>query len=151
MAIFTVSAISCTKEGTETDRTVDPAYVGEWHLTKAVSEGVEIPDALEVYLCLMADGTFELYQKSPEDQMRYDKYTGTWYCTEGLLVGEYSDGTPWGAKYTPVLSGNKLVLKSTDLMEVQTYEKGVLAEEEKEDANLMTPVKSGNRLYRPIL
>lgn len=142
--------ISCAKDDNAPSRYIDKALVGEWHLTGAVSEGSEIDLDTEIYMVLSPDGTFDLYQKEP-DQLRYDRFTGIWYCLDGKIMGEYSDGSAWGASYIPKVSGKRLIFSSVDLMETQTYEKGSLPESEKQDAYLITSVKSAPAATSPIL
>ena len=142
--------ISCTKDDSTPSRYIDKALVGEWHLTGAVSEGYEVNSDTDIYMVLSEDGTFDIYQKGP-DQLRYDRFTGIWYCLDGKVMGEYSDGSAWGASYIPKVSGDRLIFSSVDLMETQTYEKGSLAESEKQNASLITKIKSVQAATSPIL
>ena len=150
MAVVLIAAAACSKEEGEPKKYIDPAFVGEWHLTEATSEGVTINDNLDVYIVLNEDGSFEIYQQNLEEQLRYDKYTGTYYCQSGLMTGVYSDGKSWGAKYIPSVSDDRLTLKSNDFMEVQKYKRESLSEEEKQDASIVS-VKSSASVYSPIL
>ena len=127
---------ACQKEeGTKV--IVDPAIVGEWHLSTVEVDGAVQTYPYDVYLSLNSDGTFELYQKSGT-QVRYTKYTGTCTSEGQVLSGVYSSGTPWGDSYTAIVSGGLLVLTSSDNVEVQEYTKESLSEEEKLAANIST-------------
>ena len=150
MAVMFTAAAACSKDDAESTRYIDPAIVGEWHLTETSSEGVAVSKALDVYIILNEDGSFEIYQKNPDEQLRYDKYSGTYFCQDGFVSGVYSDGRKWGAKYIAKVSDNRLTLQSSDLMEVQKYKRESLSQSEKEDANPVS-VKSGSSTYSPIL
>jgi hypothetical protein len=116
---------------------VDPAIVGEWHLSTVEVDGAVQTYPYDVYFAINSDGTFELYQKSGT-QVRYTKFTGTCRSEGQILSGIYSSGTPWGDSYTAIISGGLLVLTSSDGVEVQEYEKGSLNQEEKLAANIST-------------
>lgn len=152
VALTAVAAcmISCAKDDSTPSRYIDKALVGEWHLTAAVSEGCEIDTDTDIYMVLSQDGTFDLYQKGP-DQLRYERFKGIWYCLDGIVMGEYSDGSDWGGSYIPKVSGNRLTFSSVDLMETQTYKKGSLSESEKQNAILITTAKSAPAVTSPIL
>ena len=120
---------ACQKEdGPEV--TVDPAIVGEWHLSTVEVDGAFQTYPYDVYLAINNDGTFELYQKSGT-QVRYTKFTGTCKSEGQILSGVYSSGTPWGDSYTAIVSGGLLVLTSSDGVEVQEFTKESLSQEEK--------------------
>lgn len=116
---------------------VDPAIVGEWHLSTVEVDGAVQTYPYDVYFAINSDGTFELYQKSGT-QVRYTKFTGTCRSEGQILSGIYSSGTPWGDSYTAIISGGLLVLTSSDGVEVQEYEKESLDQEEKLAANIST-------------
>ena len=126
---------ACQKE--EVKEIVDPAIVGEWHLSTVEVDGTVQNYTYDVYFAISNDGTFELYQKSGT-QTRYTKYTGTCKSEGNVLSGVYSSGTPWGASYTALVSGGMLVLTSADGVEVQEYTKEALSQEEKLAANIST-------------
>ena len=126
---------ACQKE--EVRNIVDPAIVGEWHLSTVEVDGAVQKYSYDVYFAINNDGTFELFQKSGT-QTRYTKYTGTCKSEGNVLSGVYSSGTPWGTSYTALVSGGMLVLTSADGVEVQEYTKESLSQEEKLAANIST-------------
>jgi hypothetical protein len=126
---------ACQKE--EIKDIVDPAIVGEWHLSTVEVDGAVQKYSYDVYFAINNDGTFELYQKSGT-QTRYTKFTGTCKSEGNVLSGVYSSGTPWGTSYTALVSGGMLVLTSADGVEVQEYTKESLSQEEKLAANIST-------------
>ena len=148
LAVMVIAAVSCAKEDQGLSvKSLDSKLVGDWHLTDTKVEGEVVTDTPEVYLSILADGRFELYQKS-SSQLRYTLYTGICWSENGLLKGEYSNSTSW-ATYTPYIIGTKLILKTYDLMEEMTFEKKSLSEAEKADADVWT--KSSAIDYLPIL
>jgi hypothetical protein len=72
----------------------------EWHCV------VSDIDA-DIYLALMPDNTFELYQKIGEGSHRL--YRGNWSMNETskTLSGRYNDGTEWGSSYETAVSEDK--------------------------------------------
>jgi hypothetical protein len=126
---------ACQKE--EIKDIVDPAIVGEWHLSTVEVDGAVQKYSYDVYFAINNDGTFELYQKSGT-QTRYTKFTGTCKSEGNVLSGVYSSGTPWGTSYTALVSGGMLVLTSADGVEVQEYTKESLSQEEKLAADIST-------------
>ena len=126
---------ACQKE--EVKDIVDPAIVGEWHLSTVEVDGAVQKYSYDVYFAINNDGTFELYQKSGT-QTRYTKFTGTCKSEGNQLSGVYSSGTPWGTSYTALVSGEMLVLTTADGVEVQEYTKESLSQEEKLAANIST-------------
>lgn len=144
-----IAAVSCAKEDQGLSvKSVDSTLVGDWHLTDTKVEGEVVTETADVYLSIMADGKFELYQKY-SSQLRYTLYTGTCWSENGLLKGLYSDNTSWATSYIPYIIGTKLVLKTYDFMEEMTFEKKSLSEAEKADADVWT--KSSAIDYSPIL
>jgi len=141
-------AASCQKED-GTSGLIDSAISGEWHLTEILAEGTVVSEGLDSYLLINMDGTFELYQKSGTQTIRYDRFTGTCTYEDNLLSGVYSNGNPWGSRYTVSLSGNMMTLSSFNLLEVQKYERKAIPENIKKEANTIT--RSGAVLCAPIL
>ncbi len=148
MVLLGIASASCQKE--EQILTMDPALVGEWHLTEIQAEGVIVNEGIDCYLLISSDCTFELYQQSGTQNVRYERYTGTCSYTDGLLTGVYSNGKPWGGKYLVETKGETLILSSYNLIEVQTYKKTTIPEDVKNNANTIH-TKSGNLLGTPIL
>ena len=135
VAVAICFTAACQKE--EVRNIVDPAIVGEWHLSTVEVDGAVQKYSYDVYFAINNDGTFELFQKSGT-QTRYTKYTGTCKSEGNVLSGVYSSGTPWGTSYTALVSGGMLVLTSADGVEVQEYTKESLSQEEKLAANIST-------------
>ena len=105
---------------------------------------------LDIYLCINADSTFELYQKSGTQETRYDMYTGTCYTENGVLTGVYSDGMPWGGKYTYAKTIDGILLRTTQDLEEQKYISCQIPAEVREDANLIN-TRSASAAGSPIL
>ena len=145
LAATVMMASSCEKETVEVSN-VDHAVAGVWHLSSSTAEGSPI-NQYDVYLYLAPEGNFELYQKSGS-QSRYDKYTGTFTTQEGIINGVYSDGRPWGSKYTYTVTDQALVLKSFNLIEEQKYQRSELPEDVIDNANAVVTKSEGNT---PIL
>lgn len=154
-AVLAIGAVSCQKEELpEVAPTleIDQKLVGEWQLHRALSDGIQVNQDIDVYLCINADCTFELYQKSGTQSERYEKYTGTCSSENGILSGVYSNGKPWGSKYTFsftfIVDG--MILKSYNLIEVQQYYKVTIPEKVKAEATLVN-TKSAVSTGNPIL
>ena len=148
LAVLVSAAVSCQKEDS-VDNTIDPKVIGEWHLTGARAEGGSIYTNIDIYLCINADSSFELYQKSGSQEFRYDLHTGTCYTQNGVLTGVYSDGVPWGGKYVYTKITNGIILKTTNDIEVQRYISCQIPVEIKANANPRT--KSADSALSPIL
>ena len=129
---------------------INQKLVGEWHLSKALSDGIEINQDIDVYLCINADCSFELYQKSGTQTERYEKYIGTCSSENDILNGVYSNGKPWGSKYTFTFVTDGMILKSYNLIEEQQYSKVTIPEEVKAEATLVN-TKSAVSTGNPIL
>ena len=155
VAAMISAAAGCQKVENETVKTetvtsIDSHLVGEWKLNEIISEGYNNHDVPEIYLCINADCTFELYQKSGTQSIRFDKFTGTCYTEDGLLTGVYSSGKEWASKweYFPTVAG--ITLKSFNLLEENRYVKTESPSEVKENANLVD-TKSAYAVSTPIL
>lgn len=100
------------------EETLAEKIVGEWHCV------VSDIDA-DIYLALMSDSTFELYQKVGEGSHRL--YRGSWSMNEAsrTLSGRYNDGTEWGSSYETAVSEDKnsmtLVPKAATAKEEHVY------------------------------
>ena len=130
-----IAAAACSKEEMTPQAGIDSALEGEWELVETKAEGTVVAQDMSVYLCIHPDGIFELFQKSPDQTVRYDKYTGTCASKEGLLTGVYSDGTPMN-KWLYTCTGESLTLQSYNLLEVQKYKKTTVPADVRENANL---------------
>lgn len=148
MVVLATLSTSCQKE--EQIQTIDQALVGEWHLTEIKAEGIIINEGLDCYLLIASDCTFELYQQSGTQSVRFEKYTGTCSYVDGLLTGVYNNGKPWGGKYIVDAQGNTLTLSSYNLLEVQTYERKDIPEDVRKNAHEIY-TKSGDHFGTPIL
>lgn len=148
LVALVLATASCQKE-VSADKTIDPIVVGEWHLVGAKAEGVSILKDIDIYLCIYADCSFELYQKSGTQEIRYDLYTGTCFTENGVLTGVYSNGKSWGGKYIYTKTADKLLLKTTNNLEEQTYTKCQIPAEVRENAN--TNTRSVSVTGSPIL
>lgn len=135
LAVMAITTISCTKDNEQPLQVLDSKLVGEWHLIGIKSDGKLINQDTDVYLDLKADGTFELYQKTGSQNVRYDRYTGRCRTENGVLSGEYSDGMPWGSRYEYAKTLNGFTLKSYNLLEEQRYITAEIPEEVRTNAN----------------
>lgn len=152
-AVLSIMAISCQKEEAPELTPVleiSERLVGEWQLFRALSDGIEVNQDIDVYLCINADCSFELYQKSGTQTERYDKYIGTCSSENDILSGVYNNGKPWGSKYTFTFIVDGMILKSYNLIEVQQYSKVTIPEEVKAEATLVN-TKSAVSTGNPIL
>ena len=142
--------VSCEKPDMDIETaTIDPSITGEWHLQEILAEGTLVSEGLDCYMLINTDGTFELYQKSGTQSLRFDRFTGTCAYENNILSGVYSNGKPWGSKYTVSIEGDILILKSFNLLEVQKYKKTTIPEDVKTNCN--TDTRAGAYLCDPIL
>lgn len=142
-------AASCSKDSTDTPKKLAPELIGEWHMTEAAAEGVIISSDIDVYLAIHSDFTFELYQKSGSQSVRYDKFSGTCMSSGDILYGEYCSGKAWASKYTFTINKDGMVLKSFNRLEEQKYVKTEIPADVKNNANVIT--KSAAETLAPIL
>ena len=140
---------SCQKE-VSAEKTIDPVLVGEWHLVEAEAEGESILEGFDIYLCIYADCSFELYQKSGTQEIRHNLYTGTCYTENGVLTGVYSNGKPWGGKYAYSKTTDGILLRTTNDLEEQKYISCQIPAEVRDNANI-TDTKSTSAAGSPIL
>lgn len=105
------------------DPTVAPDIVGEWHLATWNGEN---PTDFDVYMELLSNGSFNIYQKI--ETSLYVHYAGTFTATDNQLTGRYNDGVAWSSSYTYEVSGETLTLTSTN-SEVSVYKKTTIPEE----------------------
>lgn len=136
IAIMAIAAVSCTKDNDIHTNSIDPVLVGEWHLLGMKAEDSSLSQVnTDVYLDLRGDGTFELYQKTDSQSVRYDRYTGRCWSEDGILTGIYSDGKPWGAKYEYAMTLDGFILRSYNLIEEQRYVRAEIPENVRSEAN----------------
>ena len=139
-AVAICFSAACQKE--EIKDTVNSAIVGEWHLSTVEVDGTIQKYAIDVYLTINSDCTFELYQKSGTE-MRYTKYSGSCKTEGNIFTGKYISGRPLnGAPYTFSIEGGNLILMTADGLEVQEYTKGSLSQEDKLAADISTKAVS---------
>lgn len=117
-AVVLLSLIACKPEEKIDLKGV---IVGQWELTnveftKSAQVGSE---SVTIYLDLLADGSFKLYQQLGQGRFRY--FTGTWDYAAEILSGSYTDGTPWSSSYSVTLDGDTLTLSTVSGSEVHTY------------------------------
>lgn len=98
-AVFTLAACGLS-EARKFDR-----LVGEWHYT-----GEESGVAIDIYLALYGDSTFDLYQKVGDGP--HYLYRGSFEYNEDVLSGVYSDYTPWAHDYTVTATKTSLTMTS---------------------------------------
>lgn len=139
LAAFVMTAASCQKEEEVISQPdIDSALVSEWQLVETKAEGTVVAADMSVYLCINEDGTFELFQKSADQTVRHDRYTGTCTSADGILTGVYSDGTPMN-KWMYSFTSEGLTLQSYNFLEVQKYKKTTIPAEVRESAhNVLT-------------
>ena len=136
LAIMAVATISCSKSDYGLPaKTIDPALVGEWHLIGMKVDGKYSLQNIDVYLAITQSGSFELYQKTCNQEVRYDRYTGDCWTENGILSGVYSDGMSWGSKYEYAKIVNGFTLKSYNLLEEHRYTAVEIPEEVRTNAN----------------
>ena len=145
----TICAVSCNKSETDVQKHLAQELVGEWHLTEAAAEGVVITSDIDIYLAINSDCTFELYQTSGSQSVRYDKFTGICQSSGDILYGEYNSGEPWASRYTFKIDEDILTLKSYNRLEEQKYVKAEIPADIKDNANVIT--KSAAATLAPIL
>lgn len=148
IAAAVLIAAGCSKPATEEVPVLDNALVGEWHLTQTEVDGSVLDTQHDIYIAFHKDCTFELFQKSG-DQQRFTKLTGTCSLEDNRLTGIYSDGTPWGSAYTVVLAADSLTLTNETLTEVQTYRKEAVSEDIRNNADIKA--KASNNDIIPAL
>jgi hypothetical protein len=148
LAIIIMTAVSCEKID-DGKPTIASKLVGEWHFIGMRADGAMLKPEIDIYLSINSDCTFELYQKSGSQNLRYDKYTGTCYTDGNILTGVYSNGKPWGGKYIYAITMDGFTLKSYNLLEEQRYVKATISEDIKTNANLVT--RSAGGFGTPIL
>jgi len=106
--------------------------VGEWHLK---SWNGLAPQEFDAYLVFSAGGTFEIYQRIEE--VRYQRFAGSYLFADKALSGTYDDQTPWGAAYSVAFdeSGDTLTLTSASPAgEVSVYVRASVPASVKESA-----------------
>lgn len=125
------------------EKTLAEKIAGEWHCV------VSDIDA-DIYLGLVSDNTFELYQKVGEGAYRL--YRGTWSLDEktASLTGKYNDGAAWASGYGVALSEDeKSMTLSPSEGDDQTYRKESIPSEVKDGCVVV--VKSVSEESEPVL
>lgn len=95
---------------------VDRGVVGEWRLVEWAGNTT---DDFTVYLELMQDGTFHLYQRV--EHIYYEHYTGTYSADKEILEGCYNDGETWSYGFAVTDEGYTLTLTDRQSNEVNVY------------------------------
>ena len=107
---FLIAVSACLFVGCSDDDdtvTVDSEVVGEWQLIEWNGNKAE---DFDVYLELLSDGSFNLYQRV--EYSYYEHFAGTFSVGENLLQGRYNNGESW--EYAFVLSDGGYTLTLTD-------------------------------------
>ena len=149
LAALVTAAASCQKEETAAKQEIDQDLAAEWELIETKAEGTVVAADMSVYLCINTDGTFELFQKSAGQTVRYDRFTGKCWSADGIVNGTYSDGTGWASKWMYSFTADGMTLQSYNLLEVQKYKKTTIPAEVRNNANDIT--KSEAASGSPIL
>lgn len=137
VALFAVAACS-DPEAEKLEK-----IVGEWHYA-----GTESGVAIDVYLGISSDYTFELYQKIGEGP--HYLYKGKYKFDGEILTGTYSDYTPWAHDYKVSKSGKSLVLTSVAVPEYSlTYERQAIPESVK--THFLPVTKAEDEIPAPVL
>ena len=147
LAALVAVAASCKKEEVTTPSEIDSALVGEWQLVETKAEGTLVAEDMSIYLSIETNGAFELFQKSADQTVRYDRYTGTCTSKDGIFTGVYSDGKELN-KWMYSFTSEGLVLQSYNLLEVQKYKKVEIPADVRENANSILTKSDSNS---PIL
>ena len=128
LSFFALAALtllaSCQKDGAER---ITSAEVGQWHL---VEWNGEAPENFDIYLELLSDGTFNLYQKLQSSD--YTHFNGSFTLEGGYLGGVYDDGSLWTTRYSYALSDSdrRLTLRSCDSQTIESvYERAEIPSE----------------------
>lgn len=108
---FLIAVSACLFVGCSDDDdntvTIDSRVVGEWQLINWNGDKAE---DFDVYLELLSDGSFNLYQRV--EYSYYEHFAGTFSVGENLLQGRYNNGESW--EYAFVLSDGGYTLTLTD-------------------------------------
>ena len=147
LAALVAVAASCKKYEVTTPAEIDSALVGEWQLVETKAEGTLVAEDMSIYLSIETNGAFELFQKSADQTVRYDRYTGTCTSKDGIFTGVYSDGKELN-KWMYSFTSEGLVLQSYNLLEVQKYKKVEIPADVRENANSILTKSDSNS---PIL
>ena len=147
LAALVAVAASCKKEEVPPQQEIDSALVGEWQLVETKAEGTTVAEDMSIYLSIETNGAFELFQKSADQTVRYDRYTGTCTSKDGIFTGVYSDGKELN-KWMYSFTSEGLVLQSYNLLEVQKYKKVEIPADVRENANSILTKSDSNS---PIL
>ena len=125
---FLIAVSACLFVGCSDDDdntvTIDSGVVGEWQLINWNGNKAE---DFDVYLELLSDGSFNLYQRV--EYSYFEHYVGNFTAGENLLQGRYNNGESW--EYAFVLSdgGYTLTLTDTKSNETNVYTRTTIPEE----------------------
>lgn len=144
--IFTIfvliaAAVSCKSDEMRSKEDL----VGDWHYA-----GTENGVAMDIWLSLNLDDTFEMYQMVGEGA--YWKSTGKYTADieTGIISGRYSDKTPWAHDYEFSVNGSVLTLTAVDTPSyTTTYKRETVPAEVKEKSLDLT--KSSEMEFVPYL
>ena len=106
-----------------------------------VWRGVELTADAGIYINIISNGTFELYQKLDGD--RFELRRGQWSLEGDILSGIYNDQEPWATAYKVSVVGNTLTMVAQDgTDETNVYVKTDIPDGVKENCTIV--VKSGS-------
>lgn len=139
--IFTIFAFSAIFAACESEemRTKE-ALIGDWHYA-----GTENEVAVDIWLSISADDTFEMYQMIGEGA--YWKSTGTYRVdtATGIISGRYSDQTPWAHDYEFSATGSTMTFTAVDIPSYTTkYKREAIPAEVKEKSLNLTKSEAGD-------
>lgn len=103
--IFTIAVLALTGCKKESQPTLKDQICGEWR-------GAELTADAGIYINIISNGTFELYQKLEGD--RFELRKGQWNLDGDVLSGIYNDQEPWAAAYKVSVVGNTLTMVAQD-------------------------------------
>ncbi len=137
--IFTIvllaSAVSCGKDDPE----VKAGLAGEW---KLVSWNNATPDAFTIYLELLSDGRFNIYQKLQTST--FERKSGTFDSAGDVFKGKYNDGSDLASSYNFELNGDVLTFTSVvDPTVVSIYKRTPIPDEARNAPVSKAPAEGG--------
>ena len=132
--IFTIAVLALTGCKKEKQPTLKDNICGVWR-------GVELTADAGIYINIISNGTFELYQKLEGD--RFELRRGKWSLEGDILSGIYNDQEPWATAYKVSVVGNTLTMVAQDgTDETNVYVKTDIPDGVKENCTIV--VKSGS-------
>lgn len=150
LAVVALFAVACTNnnsdgnEGGVTDTTKwieEGSVIGDWKLTHWANKE---ESALQVYLSLNEDGSFDLYQRIYS--VVWLHYEGTFTLENNTLSGVYSDGKPWKKSYSVSYAEETptriRLIDQSDSADISIYTEGAIPSEIIDEAQPAVNVRS---------